>query len=182
MKTYKKIKFGWIALAIAAMMPISCKKQLDSEYRSNLGPEYFQTADGLQAGLNASYATTRYFWGSEGFTSSTIAGTDEVVRGGDGGLDFHNYTNITPQNGTIQGIWDNSYVPINNLNGILEFGPTANVDGAKKNQLLGEAKFLRAFYYFLLVQNFGDVPLKLAYNNKPSTEDLRAPKKRCMRQ
>ena len=177
MKTYKKIKFGWIALAIAAMMPISCKKQLDSEYRSNLGPEYFQTVDGLQAGLNASYATTRYFWGSEGFTSSTIAGTDEVVRGGDGGLDFHNYTNITPQNGTIQGIWDNSYVPINNLNGILEFGPTANVDGPRKNQLLGEAKFLRAFYYFLLVQNFGDVPLKLAYNNKPSTEDLRAPKK-----
>jgi hypothetical protein len=177
MKTYKNFKIGWIALAIAAVVPISCQKQLDSEYRSNLGPEYFQTADGLQAGLNASYATTRYFWGSEGFTSSQVAGTDEVVRGGDGGLDFHNYTNITPQNGTIQGTWDNSFVPINNLNGVLEFGPNANVDAAKKNQLLGEAKFLRAFYYFLLVQTFGDVPLKLAYNNKPSTEDKRAPKK-----
>jgi hypothetical protein len=177
MKTYKKFQIGWIALAIAAVMPISCKKQLEAEYRSNLGPEYFQTADGLQAGLTASYATTRYFWGSEGFTSSQVAGTDEVVRGGDGGLDFHNYTNITPQNGVIQGVWDNSYVPINNLNGILEFGPDAKIDAAKKNQLLGEAKFLRAFYYFLLVQSFGDVPLKLAYNNKPSTEDLRTPKK-----
>ncbi|TCD11646.1 RagB/SusD family nutrient uptake outer membrane protein [Pedobacter frigidisoli] len=177
MKIHKNIRFGWIALAIVAITPMSCKKQLDSEYRSNLGPEYFLTADGLQAGLNASYATTRYFWGSEGFTSSQVAGTDEVIRGGDGGLDFHNYTNITPQNGTIQGVWDNSFVPINNLNGVLEFGPQANVDAAKKNQLLGEAKFLRGFYYFLLVQTFGDVPLKLSYNNKPSTEDLRAPKK-----
>ncbi|TKB96641.1 RagB/SusD family nutrient uptake outer membrane protein [Pedobacter cryotolerans] len=177
MKTYKKIKIGWIALSIAALLPISCKKQLDSEYRSNLGPEYFLTADGLQAGLNSSYATTRFFWGSEGFTSSQVAGTDEVVRGGDGGLDFHNYTNINAQNGTLQGVWDNSFVPINNLNGILEFGPQANVTEARKTQLLGEAKFLRAFYYFLLVQTFGDVPLKLKYNNAPSTEDTRTPKK-----
>lgn len=177
MKTYKKIKIGWVALAIAAILPISCKKQLDTEYRSNLGPEYFLTADGLQAGLNASYATTRFFWGSEGFTSSQVAGTDEVVRGGDGGLDFHNYTNINAQNGTIQGVWDNSFVPINNLNGILEFGLQANITEARRAQLLGEAKFLRAFYYFLLVQTFGDVPLKLKYNNTPSTEDVRTPKK-----
>lgn len=177
MKRYQNIKIAWLALAIAAVAPISCKKILEPEYRANLGPESFRTADGLQAGLNASYATTRYFWGSEGFTSSQVAGTDEVIRGGDGGLDFHNYTNINAQNGTIQGVWDNSYVPINNLNGILELGPTADIPDAAKNRLLGEAKFLRAFYYFLLVQTFGDVPLKLKFNNQPSTEDLRAPKK-----
>ncbi|WP_207424625.1 RagB/SusD family nutrient uptake outer membrane protein [Desertivirga brevis] len=178
MKLYKNINIGLLALALAgATISSGCKKVLDSEYRSNLGPESFKTADGLQAGLNASYATTRFFWGSEGFTASQVAGTDEVVRGGDGGLDFHNYTNINPQNGTIQGVWDNSYVPINNLNGVLEFGPEANVSDAVKNQLLGEAKFLRAFYYFLLVQNYGDVPLKLKFNNTPSTVDKRAPKK-----
>jgi len=177
MKVYQNIKIGWLALALAATAPVGCKKILEPEYRANLGPESFRTADGLQAGLNASYATTRYFWGSEGFTSSQVAGTDEVIRGGDGGLDFHNYTNINAQNGTIQGVWDNSYVPINNLNGILELGPTANIPDAAKDKLLGEAKFLRAFYYFLLVQTFGDVPLKLKFNNQPSTEDLRAPKK-----
>ena len=177
MKTYKNLLIGCVALAVALTVPTGCKKQLEPEYRSNLGPEYFSTADGLQAGLTASYATTRYFWGSEGFTTSAVAGTDEAIRGGDGGLDFHNYTNINPQNGTIQGIWDNSYVSINNLNGVLQFGPTANVADAAKNQLLGEAKFLRAFYYFLLVQNFGNVPLKLTFNTTPSTEDTRAPKK-----
>ena len=175
MKIYRNIRRITIALAVMALLPISCKKVLESEYRSDLGPEYFATPDGLQAGLNASYAISRFFYGSEGFASSAVAGTDEIVRGGDGSLDFHAYQNITPQNGTIGSIWNNSYIAINNLNGVLEFGPGANVPEARKKELLGEAKFLRAFYYFLLVQNFGDVPLNLKFNTTPSTVATRAP-------
>jgi hypothetical protein len=177
MKIYQNIRRTAVALAVIALLPISCKKVLDSEYRSDLGPEYFATPDGLQSGLNASYAISRFFWGSEGFAGTAVAGTDEVVRGGDGSLDFHAYQNITPQNGTIGSIWNNSYIAINNLNGVLEFGPDANVPATRKVELLGEAKFLRAFYYFLLVQNFGDVPLNLKFNTTPSTVATRTPVK-----
>ncbi len=176
MKISNKIKLSCVALALLALMPTGCNSILDTEYRSDLGPEYFSTPDGLQSGVHASYAITRFFWGSEGFTTSAVAGTDEVVRSGDGGEEFHIY-NILPNNGTLASIWNNSYIAINNLNGVLQFGPAAALPDARKQELLGEAKFMRAYFYFLLAQNFGDVPLNLTFNTSPTTEAYRAPLK-----
>ncbi|MBA9077258.1 RagB/SusD family nutrient uptake outer membrane protein [Rufibacter quisquiliarum] len=177
MRLHRNIKSTLLALSLMAMAPMGCQDILEADYRADLGPEYFSTPDGLQAGVNASYAICRYFWGSEGFAGTAVAGTDEVVRGGDGNLDYHSYTNITPQDGAIGGIWNNSYVAINNMNGVLQFGPDANMASDKKNNLLGEAKFLRAFFYFMLVQNFGDVPLSLTFNTSPNTTATRTPVK-----
>jgi hypothetical protein len=174
MKIHKNIKISVVALSLLALVPTGCKDVLESEYRSDLGPEFFATPDGLQSGVHASYAISRFFWGSEGFTTSAVAGTDEVVRSGDGSDEFHVY-NINPQNGSIGSIWNNSYIAINNLNGVLEYGPAASLPEERKRELLGEAKFLRAFYYFLLAQNFGDVPLNLTFNTTPSTVATRTP-------
>lgn len=176
MKSYKLKTLTLLAFAALALVPTSCKKVLDQELRNSLGPEYFSTPEGLQAGLNASYATTRFFWGSEGFTTSVVGGTDEVLRSGDGDAILQTYAGLDAQNGTISGIWNNSFVPINNLNGILKFGPDAILSADRKNQLLGEAKFLRAFYYYLLVTTFGDVPLRTEFNTTPTTTATRAPK------
>jgi hypothetical protein len=176
MRIPNSIKTGCLALAALALVSTGCKKVLDSEYRSDIGPEYFSTPEGLQSGVSASYSISRFFWGSEGFAGSAVAGTDEVVRGGDGGNEFHQYI-INPQNGSIQGIWDNSYIAINNVNGVLELGPNAAMDANRKAALLAEAKFLRGFYYFLLVQNFGDVPLNLTFNTVPTTVAKRTPVK-----
>ncbi|RZK41477.1 MAG: RagB/SusD family nutrient uptake outer membrane protein [Pedobacter sp.] len=175
MKLNKNIKIGIMALALTSCIPLGCKNVLEQEYRQGLGPEYFSTAEGLQAGLNASYAITRYFWGSEGFTTSCVGGTDEVLRSGDGDLILQTYAGLTAQDGSIGSIWNNSYVPINNLNGILKFGPDANIPEPRKTQMLGEAKFLRAFFYYLLVTTFGDVPLRTEFNTTPTTTARRAP-------
>jgi hypothetical protein len=177
MKLNKNIKVGILALTLTACIPLGCKNVLEQEYRAGLGPEYFSTAEGLQAGLNASYAITRYFWGSEGFTTSCVGGTDEVLRSGDGDLILQTYAGLTAQDGSIASIWNNSYVPINNLNGILKYGPDANIPEPRKTQMLGEAKFLRAFFYYLLVTSFGDVPLRTEFNTTPTTTAKRAPKK-----
>ncbi|RAV99033.1 RagB/SusD family nutrient uptake outer membrane protein [Pseudochryseolinea flava] len=172
MKIHQRIKIiSFLVISLAAA-PISCSDILESEYRSDLGPEFFSTPDGLQAGVHASYAITRYFWGSEGFTTSSVTGTDEVTRGGDGGPEFHEYT-ILPNNGTLSSIWNNSYTAINNLNGVLQYGPDAALPQDRKTELLAEAKFLRAYFYFLLVQNFGDVPLNLTFNTVPNTKAYR---------
>mgnify|MGYP003624456583 CR=1 FL=1 len=72
---------------------------------------------------------------------------------------------FTSENQAFNGIWVYDYIGINRLNlgiGFLNDEETvqnAGMTEARKNQLLSEAYFLRAYYYFDLVNNFGDVPL-----------------------
>ena len=172
MKIFKRkglITFGLFAL----IMSLGCKKVLDQEFHSSLGPEFFATPTGLEAGVTGCYAVCRFFWGSEGFSYTQNAGTDEM-EGRQGGVEYYTYT-MTPGDGTLSSIWNNSYVAINNLNGVLKFGPASTLDSTKKKSLLGEAKFLRAFFYFQLVQNYGDIPLNLEFNDQPSTAASRQP-------
>jgi len=65
-------------------------------------------------------------------------------------------------NGLAASTWSNSYQLIKNANNAIS-GLTASttLTPAMKSQLLGEAKFMRAFAYFHLVNLFGDVPLPL---------------------
>lgn len=72
---------------------------------------------------------------------------------------------FTPSNGAFNGIWLYDYEGINRVNLAIsyltdsEITQMVGITDSRKNQLLGEAYFLRAFYYFDLVNNFGDVPL-----------------------
>jgi hypothetical protein len=74
---------------------------------------------------------------------------------------------FTSENPAFNGIWAYDYEGINRINfgiSLLTNDETVQFVGlseARKNQLLGEAYFLRAFYYFDLVNNFGDVPVLL---------------------
>jgi hypothetical protein len=73
--------------------------------------------------------------------------------------------NFTSSNQAFNGIWSYDYEGISRTNLAISYLTDAavtakiGIDPALKNRLLGEAYFLRAFYYFDLVNNFGDVPL-----------------------
>ncbi|MEN3324413.1 RagB/SusD family nutrient uptake outer membrane protein [Mariniflexile soesokkakense] len=98
---------------------------------------------------------------------------------------------FTPENQAFNGIWVYDYIGINRLNlgiGFLTDGvtvPNSGMSEARKNQLLSEAYFLRAYYYFDLVNNFGDVPL---LSKSPDTfaealdASVRAPKAEVLAQ
>lgn len=81
--------------------------------------------------------------------------------------DLNNFT-FTSTNGGPNGLWKYNYEGIKRLNIAIELLTRPDIEAvtgiatARKNQLLGEAYFLRSFYYFSLVTNFGDVPLILA--------------------
>jgi hypothetical protein len=104
-----------------------------------------------------------------------MLGTDEHLTGfGTGSPQFATYT-IQTGDGNIQSIWDWSYRSINNCNSVLEKLPTVTLPAADKTRLSGEAKFLRGYFYFMLVTTFGDVTLTLATSTSPSTEAKRDP-------
>lgn len=75
--------------------------------------------------------------------------------------------NFTSSNQAFNGQWSYDYEGISRANLAISYLTDAAItakiaiDPALKNRLLGEAYFLRAFYYFDLVNNFGDVPLLL---------------------
>jgi hypothetical protein len=81
--------------------------------------------------------------------------------------EINNFT-FTSINGGPNGLWKYNYEGIKRLNLAIELLTKADIETitgistARKNQLLGEAYFLRSNYYFSLVTNFGDVPLILS--------------------
>ncbi len=80
-------------------------------------------------------------------------------------IDDVNNFSFTATNGGPNGLWKYDYEGIKRLNiaiGLLtkpDIEAITGITAARKNQLLAEAYFLRSYYYFSLVSNFGDVPL-----------------------
>lgn len=66
----------------------------------------------------------------------------------------------TPSNTNIWGTWEALYAGINNANILIDNVDNANMDENIKTRIKGEAKFLRAYYHFLLVQGWYEVPLR----------------------
>ena len=80
------------------------------------------------------------------------------------------FTNaLNPDNGFVQSLFDNLYQGVRNCNNLMVVMPNAPVTDVLKKRTIAEAKFLRAYYYFELVKNYGDCVL---YTNLPTSADL----------
>jgi starch-binding outer membrane protein, SusD/RagB family len=173
MKLYKLLCCAGL-IAITSVNS-GCKKILEEHPQSGIVPAFLSTPDGLLGAIAAVYNDIRGAWGTEGFSLQAVGGTDEHLSGASNSqVPFFTYNNLTT--GAFNNSWWNtSYTDINTLNGILQYGPAAALDATKKAQYLAQAKFLRAFWYYHLVQSFGDVPLHTSFITVPSFADSRAP-------
>ncbi|RAV99456.1 RagB/SusD family nutrient uptake outer membrane protein [Pseudochryseolinea flava] len=68
--------------------------------------------------------------------------------------------NVLTTNENLEGVFFNAYMGINRTNMLIKHVPNIAMDETKKNQILGEAMFLRALHNFNLVRLFGSVPLR----------------------
>jgi hypothetical protein len=152
----------------------SCNKKLEEEPNSLLVPSFFQTSQGLQSGLDAAYAGMRNFWGAQELFTVTSIGTDEFMRGVDGNSDINLYS-YTTSHGTTTTLWKAAYIFINTCNGVIDYADKTDLPAATKATLVAEAKFLRANYYFMLVQFWGDVTLTLHFQSEATTSTKRDP-------
>ncbi|MDJ1501032.1 RagB/SusD family nutrient uptake outer membrane protein [Xanthocytophaga agilis] len=173
------------AFYVATVLILSgCNGKLDEEPKSILVPSYFKTAQGIDAGVTAAYSGLRYQYGPEGSMIITVSGTDEFSVG-DGantdGVSINAYNaGLSADNGQFLTPWNNNFTYINTCNGVIDFGPEANLDAATRTRLIAEAQYLRAHYYFLLVQTYGAVPLDLGsgvlkFNTNPISQSERSP-------
>lgn len=89
--------------------------------------------------------------------------SDNSLAGGDpdkiDGVDTHTIDAMNPNdnNGMLREVWQWNYVGLNRANYILEFQD--NIEFEEKDNIIGQAYFLRAYFAFELVKWFGNIPL-----------------------
>ncbi len=153
-----------VIIVIAMLFPNSgCKKRLIEKPYTVFTTDYLKTAAGLQSATVALYSGMRYIYGPNGGLNVMNSGTDEWSLGDQGassGLDCGAY-NLNSSNGDILTPWNRSFTNINLANALITFGPDVAMDATAKSRIIAEAHFFRGMYYFLLVQQFGAVPLDL---------------------
>lgn len=168
----KKIKIS--ILACTLFLSLGCEKILEEHPQSQIVPSYFNSPAGVLGGIAGVYNQIRGQWGTEGFSSEMQAGTDEFIQGASsGGGPVHTFNGLNSTN--FGSAWGTSFTCINTLNGVLQYGQSIDLPEATKKQYLAQAKFLRAFWYFYLVQTWGDVPLHTKFITVPSQAAKRDP-------
>ncbi|GAA4304839.1 RagB/SusD family nutrient uptake outer membrane protein [Compostibacter hankyongensis] len=158
----------------------SCNNLLDEEVVSGVTDDFYNTKAGFESAVNAAYVGMRSFYSSERGMTLTVFGTDTYTNGSDGGFKYVNqYTaQLDARYAHVNEVWNDFYVAINTCNAVVDRADTIpDLDEQTKNERVAEARFLRAHYYFILVQLFGPVPLKVHENTKIETEATRAPVK-----
>jgi len=166
------------ALVLGLLVGQACQDALQEDVISQIGSDYLNTQKGLDDAISAAYSTVRAWYGTERGNNFTEFGTDIYTNGADGSWKFMNtYTNqFDSNNGHVRELWDELYRGINTCNAVIERAPDIpGVSEAVKTQRIAEAKFIRAHHYFLMVQLFGPVELRLEETKVPTKEVSRAP-------
>ena len=143
-----------------------CEAILDKEPIAILDAgSFFQTENDAVQSINAAYnpllfnnANNNFLWAFAEVTG------DAAIPGGDGsrpGIVEMETFSYTPRTEELNSYWKLQFKGITQCNLVLDNIVKVNMPEGSKNQIIGEALFLRSYYYFLLTQVFGDVPLYL---------------------
>ncbi len=158
----------YLSIAIFGSLVFACSEDFlnkspeDSINTSN----FFQTESDAVAAINGAYQPLQWpkLYNMRLWTTDIMAGNSNV--GGEGGTDGietqdeANFITASDNQGVLD-LWRGPWPGILRSNIILQKVPEMNISESLKNRVLGEAYFLRAHYYFILVRFFGDVPLTL---------------------
>jgi hypothetical protein len=163
-------KYIYIAIAGGLVFSAaSCKKSLDQPILGTYeAGTYFTSVANANAAVNAAYVPLNYTdaFANEEWVLGDVA-SDDAVKGGLAGdqadIDNINNFNILNTNAAVEGVWGRYYDGISKANFTIGGLTDANkaVPDANKATIVGQAKFLRAYYYFIITINYGDIPLRL---------------------
>ena len=157
--TYIISIFGALAMLLSACSDFLDREPWDSVDTS----EGFQTAEDAVAAVNAAYQPLQWakLYNMRIWTLDIMAGNSVVgAGGGTDGIETVDLANFiaTADNFAALDLWRGPSPGILRCNFVLQNVPGMDMDQKLKNRCLGEAYFLRAHYYFILVRLFGGVP------------------------
>ncbi|MHA4842908.1 RagB/SusD family nutrient uptake outer membrane protein [Flavitalea antarctica] len=159
------IKKTHLLFLLAMALVIACTQRLDVLDQNNPTSEsYFKTAAELQNGVNAVYSILRSgnMLAREWYTLHDMRG-GEYAAGGPQleapRAELLRQPTPAATNSVMTSIWIGSYHMINRANQVLAKAPDVTDNAPLRDRTVNEAKFLRAWAYFELVSQWGDVPV-----------------------
>ena len=156
-----KTKIGILVIGLVVLTGCDLLKEKPEGF---IAPaNFYKTQGDAIAAVNAVYDVVS----SQGVYNNcmwwvTDMSTDDVMAGiGVNNLSILQIDQYThgPLNNRLDLLWQTTFDGINRANQVIDRVPGISMDVTLQNRILGEAKFLRALFYFNLVRLFGDVPL-----------------------
>lgn len=157
-------KYIFSILVVCSLL--SCEDNMEfPDYNKLPQAEFWKTPEHAMQALTACYS---YFSSEWAFFDGTVMGPEEMAsdntsKGGAGGSqgngDLNTFADFsfTPSLNRFKELWRTRYKVINYCNQVLSNVPKIEMNEAEKNEILGEASFIRAWIYFELVRLFGEV-------------------------
>ena len=155
-----------LLLLVAATLGLgACSKDLEIQNPNRPSIDNFwKTAQDAQNGVNTIYSTYHRVGLSRNQFFLTIIRSDEGFSTSPNSVLINNFDvfNVTDYNlWETTTVWQDLYVGIGRANQVLDNVPAIDMDPVTKEKLLGEAKFMRGFFYYYLATLWGNVPVLL---------------------
>ncbi len=142
--------------------------------------DYYKTSAQAVLAVNAAYQPLAFTTANSNrlWVFGDVA-SDDAAKGGNPGdqadIDFIDQFNVNSTNGNLANMWSLLYDGITRCNLVLVKVPLIQMDQTLQSTILGQARFLRAYYYFELVNIFGDVPVILVPLNADQLQIPQSP-------
>lgn len=177
MKTILK----YISIVCLLVTANGCADLTENMITDTVADVQFSTPEGLDEALIGAYQPLRWFYGREPGMLMNLFGTDLFQEGQSYNSWWDNYgpglnpsTVLAPSGDEL--VWEHFYRGINYANTVVSRAEEIpGLDATFKAEKLAEARFLRAHYYFVLVQHFGPVHLTLEETREVELEAFRTP-------
>ncbi|GAB3913473.1 RagB/SusD family nutrient uptake outer membrane protein [Larkinella knui] len=176
MKPIQTLTIAAVFLGIAS----GCNDFLNEEVRADY-PEsaFYQTQAQAVLAINAAYVPLTFSTDRNRLWVFGDVASDDAAKGGDAGdqadIGLVDDFQVFPNNGPVESQWGEWYEGISRCNIVLQKVPPITMSADIKARILGEARFLRALYYFYLVNTYGPVPVNLEPKNPEALQVEQSP-------
>ncbi|HYD51798.1 MAG TPA: RagB/SusD family nutrient uptake outer membrane protein [Gemmatimonadaceae bacterium] len=173
------LRNGLAAMLLTAALG-GCRFDITEYNPSGITAEtVFTTPEGFETLVNAAYSYTRWWYGKEEGYNIAEMGTDLWMSGnGDVHPTLTSYQNLNATQTALTSLWEKFYTAINLVNAGVQGIDQSGLTGTRKSTRLAELRFLRAFYYWHLVETWGDVHFTLEPTTGIQTEANKTPAER----